>query len=271
MNQYSLSIVGPGQIIFLTLLVVIVPLVIYILFNITLQRAMNAVSSKNRKMEGGLIWLNLIPILNVFWPFVYNAALRSSYKNEFQEKRITHRVNLVAGFVYPGAQILSLIIYAIGVTIAEEMVYDANYYQNMSTAYDALFVYQATMILVGLLGLVGLILWIIFWVNVSGLRSILVAHDRNVTSLDQKHQQTTNADSIPQNTFQQTNASDQQLETDYKQPLTAAATVSPKPIIEPVKQVSSIDKLMKYHEMLSEGLITQADFDKVKNELLNQK
>ena len=69
------------------LIIPILLIAIYIWFNLSLQFAMNAISRENRKMDGGLIWLNLIPILNLIWPIIFNFALKVSYKKEFRTKR----------------------------------------------------------------------------------------------------------------------------------------------------------------------------------------
>ena len=98
MELFILGVFGPSQIIFFSLILMLIALVIYILFNVSMQRAMNAVSSENRKMEGGLIWLNLIPILNIVWPFIFNNALRSSYKNEFNKNHKRNRSTEILKF-----------------------------------------------------------------------------------------------------------------------------------------------------------------------------
>lgn len=268
MNQYSLSIVGPSQIIFFALLLVLIPLAIYILFNISMQKAMNAVSSENRKMEGGLIWLGLIPILNIVWPYIFNAALRTSYKNEFKQKGISHKVNLASGFIYPGAQLLSIILYAFADALSDQMIRNSMYYGNDSDIQNALFFNELAVIFMSLFSLVSLVLWIIFWVNVNGLRSMLESHDRNTLSSGMNNQNQKYQETFVQNTLQVESQMALMDTSSAKSDNTNQVTQSKS---EPVKQASSIDKLMKYHVMLSEGLITQADFDKVKNELLNQK
>jgi hypothetical protein len=235
-----------------------------------MQKAMNAVSSENRKMEGGLIWLGLIPILNIVWPFIFNSALRSSYKKEFADKGINQSVNLATGFIYPGAQILSILIYAIGGALAEELVSKAMYYGSESYAYDAANIAEFTLIFMSVFGLVSLVTWIVFWVNVNGLRSALESHGLYVARNITINQQTAYSEPLQQNTAQFNNPMEH-VNPDKTQTTSTATMVAPEPKSEPAKQVSSIDKLMKYHDMLSEGLITQADFDKVKNELLNQK
>jgi uncharacterized membrane protein len=267
MNQFSLSIIGPVQVIFL-LLVVILPLVIYIFYNISLQRAMNAVSSKNRKMEGGLIWLNLIPILNIVWPFIFNAALRTSYKNEFNQKGISHPVNLVSGFVYPGAQVLLLLLYLIAAVMAEEMA-RSSYYGNYSGANSLVGFSLGLLILITLVGLASLVFWIIFWVNANGLRTILENHNLQGSNkeFDTYNSNFTQSESTGF-TPPQTDSfkSESILSTQGNTNTSSENKISQ----EPIKQLNSIDKIKKYHDMLNEGLITQADFDRIKNELLNQ-
>jgi hypothetical protein len=49
---------------------------VMIWFLINLQSSMNAVSRNNRSMDGALVWLNLIPIFNFVWPFIFNSSLK---------------------------------------------------------------------------------------------------------------------------------------------------------------------------------------------------
>lgn len=268
MELFILGVFGPSQIIFFSLILMLIALVIYILFNVSMQRAMNAVSSENRKMEGGLIWLNLIPILNIVWPFIFNNALRSSYKNEFNKKEISNPVNLVSGFLYPGAQVLLLLLYVITAAMAEEMV-RSSYYGNYSGANSLFGLSQGILILITLVSLASLVFWILFWVNVIGLRTILENHNLQGSN---KEFQTHNANvTQPESTsFMSPKRDSFESESIHAMPENTITSSQNKNSQEPIKQANSIDKIKKYHDMLNEGLITQADFDRIKKELLNQ-
>jgi hypothetical protein len=47
--------------------ILIVALVIGILFLLTLHRALDRCSPRNRTMEPGMVWLNLIPLFSMVW------------------------------------------------------------------------------------------------------------------------------------------------------------------------------------------------------------
>jgi hypothetical protein len=239
------------------LLLGLIPLVVFILFAVSMQKAMNTVSSPNRKMDGGLIWLMLIPLLNIVWPFIFNNALRESYRKEFSQKGIPNTVNLSSGIIYPAGQMLLVLIALMQFGIL-----------TSSTGYSQsdLDFYMMLNVISGLVGLMSFILWIVFWVNVNTLREVLVSYNpmngfsnsgqQPIYAQPNQHQNQPNMPPVQEHYSSQ--------EATPPPPPQAPAT-------EPVKSVTTVDKLKKYHDMLSEGLITQADFDRIKNELLNQK
>lgn len=246
----------------------IIPLIIFILFNLSLQKAMNVVSNANRKMDGGMVWLVLVPLLNLVWPFIFNNALRTSYKNEFNQKGISHPVNLVSGFIYPSAQVLLLLLYAITAVMAEEIA-RSSYYGNYSGANSLVGFSQGILILITLVGLASLVFWIIFWVNVNSLRTILDNHNLQGSNkeFDTHNANYTQPESTSFNPSQSDSFKTESIPSTQENTITSSQN---KISQEPIKQANSIDKIKKYHDMLNEGLITQADFDRIKNELLNQ-
>jgi hypothetical protein len=255
MNTIPLGVFGPYQLIFIGLLI---PIVVFILFAVSMQKAMNTVSSPNRKMDGGLIWLILIPLLNLVWPFIFNSALRESYRKEFSQKGIPNTVNLSSGIIYPSAQVLILLLALIQLGMFDTL---GSYSQS------DLELYMILSVISGLVGLLSFILWIVFWVNVNTLREVLVNHNQS-NAFSNSGQQPT----YSQPTQHQNPPYSPPVPEHYpSQEATPPPPPPQAPIPEPVKPVSTVDKLKKYHDMLSEGLITQADFDRIKNELLNQK
>jgi len=258
MTTLPLSVVGFFQIGLLFIVILLLTLIIW--FNVNMQSAMNAVSMKNRKMDGGMVWLILVPVLNIVWPFIFNNALRTSYKAEFIQKGIPSPVNLVSGLIYPGFQVLSIIIYYIGFALIATLSYGYN---------DVAAISSITLVLVLLLYLVNVVIWIAFWVNVNGLKTILVRHDQiGIYDMPLTQQAVYSQPETP--TFKPPFS--QPISSDISNPVSenSASSLEIK-TPEPVKQASVIDKLKKYHEMLAEGLITEVDFDRIKNELLNQK
>lgn len=67
-------------------LIIIVPGVFYLL---TLQRALSQCSRESRSMEPGLVWLLLIPLLNVIWHFFVVTAISTSLHKEFAKRNIS--------------------------------------------------------------------------------------------------------------------------------------------------------------------------------------
>jgi hypothetical protein len=218
------------------LIIFIFIILIFIWFNINIATAMNKISDKNRKMDGGLVWLNVIPLLNFVWPFIFNNALRESYKKEFKEKGIPTSVNLSSGFLYPSAPILAYLI----------SVLPINFY-----SYSDLLVFSVFTILVALS---GLIFQIIFWVNVNRLKEILLNSQDNVTPTNVFNDNIT-VEKVTFNTDQINTPSPEEPSIISNQSVTK-------------QKETSIDKLKKYHEMLNDGLINQNDFDKIKDEIL---
>lgn len=67
---------------------VIAILVVYYFFLRTLSNALGKCAPRNRKMEPGLVWLNLVPCLNVVWQFLTVVWVADSLKNEFEDRGI---------------------------------------------------------------------------------------------------------------------------------------------------------------------------------------
>jgi len=54
-----------------------------IFYFLLLQRTMNRVSEFNRPFPGGLVWLGLIPLLNIFWLPIFQIMLSVAIKKDF--------------------------------------------------------------------------------------------------------------------------------------------------------------------------------------------
>jgi hypothetical protein len=72
-------------------LILLVFLTVYILYLLTLSRALEQCSRKNRTMEPGMVWLNLVPCLNLVWQFMTVNAVAESLGNEFYSRRMDRR------------------------------------------------------------------------------------------------------------------------------------------------------------------------------------
>jgi hypothetical protein len=67
-------------------------LVFAILFLLTLQKALARCQPRNRTMEPGMVWLNLIPLFNIVWQFITVARIAESLRLEYRS-RGWHRRN----------------------------------------------------------------------------------------------------------------------------------------------------------------------------------
>lgn len=64
----------------------VVWLIVYIFYLITLSRALAKVSPRNRQMEPGHVWLMFVPCLNIVWGFLIVIRVPDSLKAEFQDR-----------------------------------------------------------------------------------------------------------------------------------------------------------------------------------------
>jgi hypothetical protein len=64
----------------------IVALVVFILFLLSMHKALQRVSPGNRLMEPGLVWLMFVPCLNIVWQFLIAIRVPDSLRNEFHSR-----------------------------------------------------------------------------------------------------------------------------------------------------------------------------------------
>jgi hypothetical protein len=68
------------------LLLAAVGIAIQILYLLNLYKALNAVSPRNREMEPGMVFLNLIPLFGLVWQFFVVLRLADSLRNEYRDR-----------------------------------------------------------------------------------------------------------------------------------------------------------------------------------------
>ena len=66
------------------LIVLAISLTIAILYLMNLQNLMKEVNQKNRQVEPGNVWLMLIPLFNIIYPFILYPKICDSVKAEFE-------------------------------------------------------------------------------------------------------------------------------------------------------------------------------------------
>ncbi len=147
--QQNNNAVGPelaGPILVGVCCFLLVFLVIAILFLLTLQKALSRCSPRNRTMEPGMVWLNLIPLFNIVWQFITVTRVAESLRNEFRTRGRSRNEDFG---------------YGVGMT-----------YCVMNIIGGVINGVSNVVPIVGLLGLpvglIGLVCGIIYWVKIAG-------------------------------------------------------------------------------------------------------
>jgi hypothetical protein len=124
-------------IIFAVVMVVIIAisLAIQIFYLLTLSRCFHRISPHNRKMEPGQVWLNLIPCFGTVWIFITVIRLSESLEDEFYERRLRK---------------------------------DGDMGKNLGIMYNVMVLLGAIPYIGGIFSLVGLVMWIMYWVKIAG-------------------------------------------------------------------------------------------------------
>ena len=69
--------------------VAVVIFVVDIFFLLSLSKCLQAVAPENRKMEPGMVWLNLIPLFNYVWLILTILRVAESLENEYRSRGMT--------------------------------------------------------------------------------------------------------------------------------------------------------------------------------------
>lgn len=125
----------------IVLFLIVLMLIPFVFYLITLQRTLEKISPENRKMEPGQVWLMFIPLFNLGWQFVIVNRIAASLKQEFAKR------NIVISEENPGQ----------GVGIAMCVCHCCNIIPVLNI----------------LTSIGGLVCWIIYWVNISKYKSFL--------------------------------------------------------------------------------------------------
>jgi hypothetical protein len=124
---------------------VMLVLIPFILFLLTLQKTLQTISPENRKMPPGNVWLMLIPLFNIVWQFIVVSRIADSLRDEclrlnipVNEQRPTHAI----GLTYCICNIVSGLIPIFG-------------------------------------PLAALTIWIMYWIKVNQYKKLLIANKDN--------------------------------------------------------------------------------------------
>ena len=138
----------------------VVTIVLVIFFLVSLMRALSACSPQNRTMEPGLVWLNLVPLLNLFWQFWTVIQVGNSLKREY------HTRGLRSGGSF--GKVLGVMMYLLG--LFGPCV--GGFGSGLAVAIDdedvSPVVGFGSLGLAGVVGLIQLVLFIVYWSQIAG-------------------------------------------------------------------------------------------------------
>jgi hypothetical protein len=137
---------GIGGILIVVLgVILVIGIVIQVFYLLTLSKTLQQVQPHNRRMEPGQVWLMFIPLFNVVWRFLMVNYIAESLRNEFNERNMNipdEKPGTPLGTVYASLYAGSLI---------------GNFIPIIGP----------------LIGLGGLVCWIIYWVKIAGYKTQL--------------------------------------------------------------------------------------------------
>lgn len=143
-------------------LFIVVILAVMILFLINLMRTLQLVRQRNRATEPGMVWLNLVPCLNLVWPFLTVLWMARSLDAEFRDRGMHQpgedygkKVGLTGLIANIVAAVIGQIVQTVG---------------QMNREPTLLFVGVGVALLGSIIYLVCLVL---YWVKISGFRKEL--------------------------------------------------------------------------------------------------
>ncbi len=126
---------------------------ILILFCLTLKNTIEAADVQNRAVEPGKVWLMLIPVFSMVYPFFLFPKISTTIKNQLEQNNAAESGDyaLMLGRAFPTLYLLQLVI------------------PNDTIS--------------SLVSLAGFVCFIIFWVKMGGYKSKLIAtrHDGGAT------------------------------------------------------------------------------------------
>ncbi len=133
----------------LALLLIGLFLVPTILFFISLQKALEAVSLENRQMPPAQVWLCMIPLFNFIWMFFVVNKIADSFQLE------CYRLNIPTKELKPT--------------------------KGIGQAKNILRICSLIPVLGGIANIGFIICWIIYWLKVNEIRNLIISNRDNFT------------------------------------------------------------------------------------------
>lgn len=125
----------------------VVFLAIHIFFLLNLSKCLKEVRPRNRDMEPGQVWLSLIPLFSIVWMFIVVNRVSSSLDSEYRDRRWNSR--------------------------------GEDYGQSIGMAYCACSIASCVPYLGAIVGIGGLVCFIIYWVKIAGYRNELASESNS--------------------------------------------------------------------------------------------
>ena len=140
-----LGMIGMSEILILSFFILLIALIPGILYLLTLQNLLKVVSQENRFVSPDNVWLMLIPLFNLIYPFILYPKISDSVAEEYKSR---------------GWQP------------------DGDFGKGLGTAMPILGLCSIIPI-IGILASIGnLVIWIIFWSKMSGYKNTLLMNRR---------------------------------------------------------------------------------------------
>ncbi len=144
--MYNFNNYGSSALLVLVMLVLLlIPTILYL---ITLQKALEAVSAENRQMPPGQVWLSLIPLFNFVWMFIVVNKIADSFQLE------CYRLNIPTTELKPTK----------GIGSAKNLLRICTFIPFLSVFANIGFI----------------ICWIIYWVKVNQIKNLIIANRDNL-------------------------------------------------------------------------------------------
>ena len=140
-NMYNNDEMGMVAVL-IGLVVLVAFIIVFVFYLLSLSKALRLAGPQNRKMDPGLVWLNFIPIFNLGWIIYTVLKVSEAIANKHAENNTPDPSN--------GAQTLGLL-------------------------YTIFAILSMIPFIGALLGIASLIMWIIYWVKVSGYNAAMEA------------------------------------------------------------------------------------------------
>jgi len=149
---------------YLQILLLLGFLVPAILFLLTQQNTLKLIQPLNRTIRPGQVWLQLIPVFNLYYQFVVVTGISNSLQREFNSY-FNDSDSILPDETVTGATGGKRPVYSSGMAYCWLFV--------ISTVINLLPSYFS--IVSGLVSIAGIVYWIVYWVQLAGYKKKLAA------------------------------------------------------------------------------------------------